>query len=149
MSVELLDDEFFPNSGDFRNRYRVLIVVKKGSRMCPVGGPARQPSRRSAAGFEAGLGKSAGSVPDQCRISAGSVPDPRSIPEPSQNHPRSTPDPPQIHSRSIPDPTQIHPRSTPDPFRSIQIHSGPFRSIQIHSDAFRSFQIHSDPFRSI
>ena len=36
-------------------RYRVLIVVKKGSRMSPVGGTARQPARREPAGFEAGL----------------------------------------------------------------------------------------------
>ena len=54
--------------------------------MSPVGGTARQPTRRIPAGFEAGSRISAGSGPDQGRI-------PNQIPDPSQNHPRSTPAP--------------------------------------------------------
>ena len=41
---------YFPNSGCFR----VLIEVKKGFRMSPVGGPARQPSAAARRGLKRG-----------------------------------------------------------------------------------------------
>ena len=88
---------YFPNSGDFRNRYRVLIEVKKGfPNVCARGHGARVADPRRE--------RLPSGISSQNRARTGSRTGPESIPNRARTgpagsiliHPRSTPDPPQV-----------------------------------------------------